>query len=114
MMATTGGGANDSSQEQTSESLLTLAGYLELSLDAGACVVMLRRGADVCPVYIGDPAGTPDELTRRGSISISLANEILETTHAGVNRITIGEQAYQFFRSFTQIEDSGAVVFAPI
>jgi hypothetical protein len=113
-MMATDSGPDHGSQGQTSESLLALAKYLELSLDAGACVVMLRQSADVCPVYVGDPAGTPDDLTRRGTISATLADEILETTHAGVNRITIGEQTYQFFRSFTHIEDRGAVVFAPI
>ncbi|MGF6754395.1 hypothetical protein [Paraburkholderia sp. GAS334] len=112
-MATDIGSAH-SPQGHISESLLTLAEYLELSLDAGACVVMLRHSTDVCAVYVGDPAGTQDDLTRRGTISAGMADEILTITNAGANRIAIGEQTYQFVRSFTQIEDSGAVVFSPV
>ena len=98
---------------QTPESLRALAEYLELSLDAGACVVMLRQSSDVCAVYVGDPAGIQDDLTGHGTISAALADEILEITHAGANRTTVGEQTYQFMRSFTHIGGNGAVVFAP-
>jgi len=31
----------------------------------------------------------------------------------GVNRMTVGDQTYRFFRSFTHIADVGAVIFAP-
>jgi hypothetical protein len=33
-------------------------------------------------------------------------------TQVGVNRITVGDQTYRFFRSFTHIANVGAVVFA--
>jgi len=111
-MATDIGSAH-SAQRQPSDALLTLAQYLEVSLDAGTCVVMLRQSTDVCAVYVGDPAGTQDGLTRHGTISAALADEILEVTHAGANRISVGEQTYRFVRSFTHIRGSGAVVFAP-
>lgn len=100
-------------REKTPGSLLTLVEYLELSLDEGECVVMMRHGADVCSVYVGDPTGSKDDLTGHGTIAVAVADEILELTQAGVNRITIGDQTYRFIRSFTHIADVGAVVFAP-
>jgi hypothetical protein len=93
--------------------LVTLAEYLELSLDEGERVVMMRHGSDVCAVYVGDPAGSQGDLTGHGTIAATLADEILELTQAGVNRITIGDQTYRFVRSFTHVGDSGAVIFAP-
>jgi len=100
-------------QGQTPESLRTLAEYLELSLDKGTYVVMMRHGADVCSVYVGDPAIGEDDLTRLGTISAAVADEILELTQVGLNRIAVGDQTYRFFRSFTHIADVGAVIFAP-
>jgi hypothetical protein len=79
----------------------------------GKCVVMMRDGTDVCSVYVGDPAGEEDDLTRHGTISAAVADEILELTQVGVNRMTVGDQTYRFFRSFTHIADVGAVTFAP-
>jgi hypothetical protein len=98
---------------QTPESLRALTEYLELSLDKGKCVVMMRDGTDVCSVYVGDPAGDEDDLTRHGTISAAVADEILELTQVGVNRMTVGDQTYRFFRSFTHIADIGTVVFTP-
>jgi hypothetical protein len=83
-------------QGQTPESLLTLVEYLELSLDEGESVVLMRHGTDLCAVYIGDPAGSQDELAGHGTIAVALADEILELTQAGVNQITIGDQTYRF------------------
>jgi hypothetical protein len=111
-MATTSGFAS-SRQRKPAESLLTLAEYLELALDEGACVVLMRNDVDVCAVCIGDPAGSQDALAGHGTIAVTLVNEILELTEVGINRIEIGDRTYRFFRSFTQIADFGAVVFAP-
>jgi hypothetical protein len=110
---TTASGLLPSQHGQPPESLLTLSKYLELALDEGECVVLIRHGADVCAVYIGDPTGSADDLADHGTISAALADEILELTEAGANRITIGDQAYRFIRSFTYIADRGAVVFTP-
>jgi hypothetical protein len=110
---TTASGLNASQHGQTPESLLTLAEYLELALDEGKCVVLMRHGTDVCSVYIGDPAGSQDDLAGHGTIAAALANEILELTEAGANRMTIGAQPYRFTRSFAHIADRGAVIFAP-
>ncbi|CAG4886056.1 hypothetical protein [Paraburkholderia saeva] len=99
--------------DTTPESLLTLAEFLELSLDEGARVVMMRHGTDVCSVYVGDPTSEEVALTDHGTIAATVANEILERTQAGVNRIAIGDRTYRFVRSFTHIDNVGAVVFAP-
>lgn len=98
---------------QTPGSLLTLVEYLELSLDKGRSVVMMRHGTGVCAVYIGDPADEDNALTGHGTIAMDVADEILELTHAGLNRISVGGQTYRFVRSFTHVEGVGAVIFAP-
>lgn len=98
---------------QAPGSLVTLVEYLELSLDEGECVVMMRRDTDVCAVYIGHPADEDNALTSHGTIAVDVADEILELTQAGVNRITLGDQTYRFVRSFTHIDDVGAVIFSP-
>src|SRR5260370_39615359 len=98
---------------QPTESLLTLAEFLELALDEGEGVVLMRHGADVCAVYIGDPAGSQDDLASHGTIAATLADGMLELTEAGANRITIGDQTYRFIRSFTHITDREAGAFAP-
>ncbi|MGF6722610.1 hypothetical protein P3T43_001961 [Paraburkholderia sp. GAS41] len=99
--------------EQPPESLRTLAEYLERSLDKGKCLVMMRHGTNVCSVYVGDPSSEENDLTAQGTVATSVADEILELTLSGANRITVGDQTYRFFRSFTHIDGVGAVVFAP-
>jgi hypothetical protein len=111
---TTASGWVPSQHGQTPESLVMLAEYLELALDEGECVVLMRYGADVCAVYIGDPTGSQDDLAGHGTIAATLADGMLELTDPGANRITIGDQTYRFIRSFTHIADRGAVVFAPV
>lgn len=97
---------------QAPESLQTLAEYLELSLDRAMSVVMMRHTAAVCTVYIGDPAGLPDELKKSGTIAISIADEMLGLTRSGFNQMQIGAQVYRFVRTFTQVGDVAAVVFS--
>jgi len=41
---------------------------------------MMRPGADVCAVYIGDPTGSPDRLAGHGTIALTLAVKMLELT----------------------------------
>jgi hypothetical protein len=98
---------------ESSEALMTLVKYLELSLDAGASLVMLRKSHDQCEVYVGDPAEAPDELVHQGAISTNLADEILVATRAGQNRVSIEDRTYRFLRNFTHIQRSGAVIFTP-
>ncbi|WP_322787094.1 hypothetical protein [Paraburkholderia dilworthii] len=98
--------------EQVPESLQTLAGYIERSLDGAMSVVMMRHTTDVCTVYLGDPEGASEELKQIGAISTSVANDMLASTSSGANSMEIGGQAYRFTRSFTEIAGSAAVVFS--
>ncbi|WP_238328181.1 hypothetical protein [Paraburkholderia mimosarum] len=97
----------------TTESLLTLAEYLELSLNSGGSVIMMQKCNDVCAMYVGDASRDQDRLRYHGDIAATQAEEILEQTHAGRNRLEIGAQLYRFIRTFKHFEDRGAVVFAP-
>ena len=94
------------------ESLQALAGYLERALDGATSVVMMRHTADVCTVYLGDPAGLREDLKQIGTIAISCANDMLELTSSGANQMLIGDQVYRFVRSFTQVDDIPAVVYS--
>lgn len=105
--------SEDGSHRHTPESLRTLAAYLETSLEKGKSVIMMRRDPDAFSIYIGNPADEDSELRRLGTISTAMAGELLELTQVGLNRITIADQTYRFFRSFTLVADVGAVIFAP-
>ena len=105
--------STDGIQRPTPESLRTLAAYLEISLEKGKSVIMIRRNTDACSIYIGNPADEDSALSRQGTISNAMAGELLELTHVGLNRITVADQTYRFFRSFTLVSDVGAVIFAP-
>jgi hypothetical protein len=104
-------GFADDRSDHKLESLRPLADYLERALDKATSVVLIRHTADVCTVYLGDPSGPKEELKQVGSIPKSLADEMLELTSSGANRIEIDEQSYRFVRSFTQIDDTAAIVF---
>jgi hypothetical protein len=94
------------------ESLRTLAEYLERALDSATSIVMMRHTDDACTVYLGDPAGLREDLKQIGTMTTSLANDMLESTSSGPNQMHIGSQAYRFVRSFTQVGDMAAVVFS--
>ena len=100
------------SPESVTESLHTLAGYLERALDKATSVVMMRHAPGVCTVYLGDPSGPREELRRVGAIATSLADDMLASTSSGGNHMLIDGQPYRFVRTFTQIEDTAAVVFS--
>ena len=103
----------NSPQDATPESLLALSKYLDLALDKGKSVVMMRHEVNVCSVYVGEPADEENPLARQGTIAAAVADEILELTRAGVNRIELEDQVYRFVRSFTHVAGVGAVVFGP-
>ena len=111
---TNASGANTNQQTPVSEALRTLAEYLELSLDAGASLAVMRHAPDTATLYIGDLSGPREDLKRRGTISATLATEILDATQAGPNLIEIGGRTYRFFRSFTHIDEIPTVVFSSI
>ncbi|MFL9933027.1 hypothetical protein P0D88_28270 [Paraburkholderia sp. RL18-103-BIB-C] len=106
-------GANTGQRAPLLEALLTLAEYLELSLDAGASLIVMRHASDTATLYLGDASGPREDLKRRGTVTASLANEILDATRAGVNVMEIEGRTYRFFRSFTHMDDVAAVVFSP-
>ncbi|MEC5404389.1 hypothetical protein VOM14_02245 [Paraburkholderia sp. MPAMCS5] len=101
------------SQSCTPESLRTLAGYLELALDEGKSVVLMRIGAQVRSVYVGDPSSALEDLRDEGVVSAQQADEMLALTRIGLNRITADDQQYRFLRSVRYIADRQVVVFTP-
>ncbi len=109
---TNASGATTNLQGPRLEALQVLAEYLELSLDAGASLIVMRHSSDTATLYVGDAAGPREELKQRGTIAASLANEILNVTEAGNNLIDIEGKTYRFFRSFTHIEGVAAVGFS--
>lgn len=111
-MTTVSGWVNGS-QDEAPESLRTLVKYLELSLDKGQSVVMMRQQGGEFSVSLGNPADEENPLKRQGTIAAGIAGEILAFTHPGANLISTGNESYRFFRSFAQVGEAGAVVFAP-
>ena len=105
-------GANTNLQGPPSEALRALAEYLELSLDAGTSLVVMRHSSDIATLYTGDPAGPQEDLKQRGTVTVALANEMLDMTRAGANLIDVEGRAYRFFRSFSEIDGAAAVVFS--
>jgi hypothetical protein len=101
------------SQTCTPESLRTLAGYLELALDEGESVVLMRIGTHVRSVYVGDPSSALEDLRDEGVVPAQQADEMLALTRIGLNRITADEQQYRFLRSVRYIADRQVVVFTP-
>lgn len=103
---------DDGSRAIVPKSLLALAEYLERALDKATSVVMMRHAPGVCTVYLGDPSGPREELRQVGTIPTSLADDMLESTTSGANHMQIAGQLYRFVRSFTQIDDTAAVIFS--
>ena len=83
-------GTANGQRAQVPEAMQTLAAYLQRSLDNTASIVMMRHTASVYTVYLGDPEGLREDLKQVGTIEISLANEMLESTSSGANQILIG------------------------
>jgi hypothetical protein len=93
--------------------LRTLAGYLELALDEGESVVLMRIGTHVRSVYVGDPSSALEDLRDEGVVPAQQADEMLALTRIGLNRMTADEQQYRFLRSVRYIADRQVVVFTP-
>ena len=68
------------SDRHTPESLKALVAYLEIALEKGKQVVMVRRDDNCFSVYVGEPADEDGKLTSHGTISTALAKELLELT----------------------------------
>jgi hypothetical protein len=96
----------------TTESLLTLAEYLEISLDNGGSVLVMQMCDGLCAIYVGDATKAQDHWRYHGAISASIVDDILRLTRCGRNHLEIGGQKYRFIRSAAHFEDRGATVFA--
>lgn len=105
-------GANTNQHAPPPEALRVLAEYLELSLDAGGSLIVMRHTSDTATIYIGDAAGPREDLKRRGTITASIANDIQDVTRAGANLIEVESRTYRFFRSFAHLDEDAAVVFS--
>jgi hypothetical protein len=110
---TTAAGSAQVARTCTPASLRELANYLELALDAGQAVVVMRYGTAERLVYIGIPGSSLDGLSSSDAVAAHLADEMLALTEPGLNRITADGQIYRFTRTHRYIADRQAVIFAP-
>lgn len=101
-----------SHEARDAEALATLSEYLELSLDKGKNLILVRGQSGKSDVYLGEPDDPQLEWVRCGSIQNTVASAILEATRSGLNELSIQGQTYRFVRMFTQVLDQGGVVFA--
>jgi hypothetical protein len=107
---------NSSSHEPldvATEAASILSEYLELSLDKGMSLIVVRSQGEESDVYLGEP-GEPDaEWTSCRAVQNSVVRAILESTRSGLNELVIQGQTYRFARTFAQVAEHGAVVFTP-
>jgi hypothetical protein len=54
-------------------------------------------------VYLGNADNSREDLAQIAAVPVSVANDMLELTLSGANRMQIGGQVYRFVRSFTQV-----------
>lgn len=97
----------------TPASLLTLAEYLELSLDFGGSLLIGLPRAGECSMYISNPFAPEQELQPCGTVEEMEVDEILRLTHVGMNQLEIEGQQYRFVRSSMRIARRSVVVFTP-
>ena len=69
--------SGNGTQHQTPESPLTLAEYLELSLDMGGSLIMMRPRVDACANACRKSGWPGGGLRSYGTIEEALADEIL-------------------------------------
>lgn len=95
--------------------MATLSEYLELALDNGGHLIMVKnRTSGTCTLYVGDETLSDESLPKHGVIQNDLADAILESTESGFNELSINGATYRFMRFFTEIRQQGAVVFAAV
>ncbi|MGU7773717.1 hypothetical protein ACV229_26485 [Burkholderia sp. MR1-5-21] len=99
--------------DNQSEPLLTLAEYLELSLDEGGLVILARTSEQSFTVYVANVTDSLSDIRPRGKIAAATALAILEQTSPGWNQFVVGGQPYRFRRTFAQLEETPATVFTP-
>ncbi|WP_206955017.1 hypothetical protein [Trinickia acidisoli] len=97
------------------EAMATLSEYLELALDKGAHLVMVKsRSSGTSTLYVGDVTLPDENLPQCGVIQNDVADAILEATGSGFNELNIDGEVYRFMRFFTEVGNQGAVVFAAV
>ena len=97
------------------EAMATLSEYMELALDKGGHLVMVKsRDTGTCTLYVGDETMPEENLPKCGVIRNDLADAILEFTESGLNELSMNGEAYRFMRFFTDVDRQGAVVFAAV
>ena len=97
------------------EAMATLSEYLELALNKGGHLVMVRsRSSGTSTLYVGDVTQSDENLPKCGVIQNDFADAILEATGSGFNELSINGEAYRFMRFFTEVGNQGAVVFAAV
>jgi hypothetical protein len=94
------------------EALSTLAEYLERSLDSGKSLILVRSQREKSEVYLGDAGEPQEDWVRCGLVRNSVVSAILEATQSGPNELAIAGQTYRFVRTFTQVDNHGAVVIS--
>lgn len=95
------------------EAVSTLSEYLELSLDKGASLILIRSQSEKSDVYFGEPGDPDADWKGCASIQNTVVRAILEATRSGLNELVIEGQTYRFVRTFAQVAEHGAVVFTP-
>lgn len=97
------------------EAMATLFEYLELALDKGGHLIMVRsQSSGNCTLYVGDETMSDEDLPKCGAIQSNLADAILESTESGLNELSINGETYRFMRFFAEVGHQGAVVFAAV
>lgn len=97
------------------EAMATLCEYLELTLDRGGHLIMLKsQSSGNCTLYVGDETMSDEDLPKCGAIQSNLADTILESTESGLNELSINGETYRFTRFFAEVGHQGAVVFAAV
>ena len=97
------------------EAMATLSEYLELALDKGGHLVMVKtKSGGTCTLYVGDIPLSEENLRLCALIQNDVADAILEATGSGLNELEINGETYRFMRFFTELDHQGAVVFATV
>lgn len=95
--------------------MATLSEYLELALDKGGHLVMVKsKGSGTSALYVGDVPLSEEHLRQCAVIQNDVADAILEATGSGLNELGINGETYRFMRFFTEFGHQGAVVFATV
>jgi len=97
------------------EAMATLSEYLELALDKGGHLVMVKSKSNgTSTLYVGDVPLSEETLRQYAVIQNNVADAILDATGSGLNELDINGETYRFMRFFTEFADQGAVVFAAV